>query len=267
MAGEVEHLTVVGGSFIGCEMAAALLNAGKKVTMVFPEESPFRQMFPKTVSYELLRLFKEKGVTMIPGLKLSDLQCDDERCGVILEDGRQFESGGVIVGVGVEPNTELAESAGLKTEDGISVNRQLQTPDENIYAAGDGCRFFNPALGRTLRVEHEDHALKSGETAGRNMAGKKDSYDHLPSFYSTLFGADYEAVGVLDSSLQTEGIWNGIRQKGIWAYLEDRHVCGILMWNLSGQTDSARKLIADSAPLSPQQLRHHLETFLNENAE
>lgn len=263
MAQDTDRFAVIGGSFIGCEMAAALLSAGKKVTLIFPEESPFRQIFPEAVSKDLLTFFKDKGAEMIPGMKLSGLHCDDDSCRLVLENGRQLDTGAVVIGIGIQPNTGLAESAGLKTEDGIEVNQQLQTTNPDIYAAGDVIRFYNPALDRRIRVEHEDHALQSGKTAGRNMAGKQLEYNHLPFFYSDLFNAGCEAVGVLDSELQTEGIWEGVGEKGIWAYLEGRWVVGVLMWNLFGQTDSARELIAEQNSLSPQELKHRLASFLS----
>jgi NADPH-dependent 2,4-dienoyl-CoA reductase/sulfur reductase-like enzyme len=263
-AGEI---TIIGGSFIGCEMAAALLANHCNVTVIFPEQAPFRQIFPKVVSMDLLELFEQQGATMIPGIKLSDLNCDSDQCRLVLEDGRQLTTSAAVIGIGIKPNMELAESAGLKTGDGIEVNRQLQTSNPDIYAAGDVCCFYSPALNRMLRVEHEDHALQSGKIAGRNMAGQTISYDHLPFFYSSLFGQGCEAVGVLDSSLQTEGIWNGVYEPGIWAYLENRRVCGVLMWNLSGKTDLARALICEPDPLSAEELMLRLGTFLSENSE
>lgn len=257
-----ERIAVVGGSFIGCEMAAALLSVGKKVTMIFPEEAPFRQIFPEALSIGLLRLFEQEGAEMIAGVKLSDLHCDSEHCRLVLENGQNLNVGAVVIGVGIEPNIGLAESAGLKTGDGIDVNRHLQTSDPDIYAAGDVACFYNPALNRMLRVEHEDHALQSGKTAGKNMAGKMLKYDHLPFFYSNLLGTGCEAVGVLDSSLQIEGIWQGVREKGVWAYLENRRVCGVLMWNLSGKTDLARALIAEPDPLNDNELKLRLGSFM-----
>lgn len=267
LAETADRFAVIGGSFIGCEMAAALLANGNKVTMIFPEEAPFRRLFPKELSMDLLRLFEEQGAEMIPGVKLSGLDCDSEECRLVLENGQVMNAGAVMIGIGIQPNTGLAESAGLKTGDGIEANRQLQTSDPDIYAAGDAVRFYNPALDQMLRVEHEDHALQSGNLAGQNMAGCSLDYDHLPFFYSDLFEQSCEAVGVLDSSLQTEGIWNGVHGKGIWVYLKNRRVCGVLMWNLSGKMDLAKALIAEPEPLSPEELKLRLGTFLAEENE
>ena len=94
---------------------------------------------------------------------------------------------GVVAGVGIEPNIELAESAGLKADDGIIVDEFLRTHDPDIYAAGDVAAFHSPVLGKRIRVEHEDNANSMGRSAGRNMAGMNEPYNHLPSFYSDMF--------------------------------------------------------------------------------
>ena len=105
------------------------------------------------------------------------------------------------------PNVEMARSRGLKVENGIVVDEFLRTSDPNIYAAGDVANFFSPALGNRLRVEHEDNANTMGRHAGSVMAGKAEPYNHLPFFYSDLFDLGYEAVGELDSGLETFADW------------------------------------------------------------
>lgn len=256
------QVAVIGGSFVGCEVAEALLKHGCRVTMIFPEQAPFRQRFPRALSLALLRRLEMRGADVIPGVKLSELHCSPEACRLVLEDGRQLRAAVVVVGIGIRPNVALAESAGLAVDDGILVNRQLQTSHPQIYAAGDACRYFCPALNRMLRVDHKSHALASGRIAGRNMAGQALAYGPLPSFSYSLFGGTGEAVGLLDGSLQIEGIWRGIHQKGVWAYLENRRVCGVLMWNLSGQTAAAHALIQSATPFDEEELRRHLDAWL-----
>lgn len=257
--GECEHFAVVGGGFIGCEMTAALTIKGKKVTMVFPENSPGFRVFPEEISLALAEYYEAKGVKIMSGLKTSDMVCDENGCDLTLENGKGLKVGGVIVGIGIQPNIELAGNAGLETDAGIVVNRYLQTTDESIYSAGDVAQFYNPIMDETLRVEHEDHALTSGKTAGRNMAGKKEMYDHLPFFYSDLFDVGYEAVGRLDSSLETRGIWNGLEEKGIWLYLDKGFVRGVLLWNLFGQTDVARQLIENGSAPDQKELQQLMD--------
>jgi NADPH-dependent 2,4-dienoyl-CoA reductase/sulfur reductase-like enzyme len=241
-----EHFAVIGGGFIGCEMTAALLRMQTEVTMIFPEDAPGGRAFPNELANALSKLYRSRGANLLPGLKLSGIECEDTHCFLSLENGHSFSVEGVLAGVGSKPNTELAEAASLKVDDGIVVNRQLETSDASIFAAGDVARFYNPTLDRYIRVEHEDNALTMGRMAGRNMAGAKENYDHLPYFYSDLFNVGYEAVGLLDSSLQVVGQWKGLEEKNVFAYLENDRVCGVLLWNLFGQVDTARELIGNT---------------------
>ena len=113
----------------------------------------------------------------------------------------------VVAGIGIEPNIELAKAISLPTDNGVIVNEFLRTKNADIYAAGDAAAFYNPALGKRMRVEHEDNANAMGRLAGRNMAGKSEPYDHLPFFYSDMFELGYEAVGEIDSHLETFADW------------------------------------------------------------
>ncbi|MGH9695155.1 MAG: FAD-dependent oxidoreductase, partial [Bryobacteraceae bacterium] len=116
---------------------------------------------------------------------------------------REIVVDGPVAGVGIDPNVELAEAAGLEVENGITVDEFLRSSQLDIHAAGDVAAFFNPALGTRLRVEHEDNANSMARLAGRNMAGKSEPYHHLPFFYSDMFDLGYEAVGEVDSRLET----------------------------------------------------------------
>ena len=121
--------------------------------------------------------------------------------------GRELLVDGVVAGIGIEPNSGLAQAAGLEVDNGIVVDALLRTSHPDIYAAGDVANFANPALGKRMRVEHEDNANTMGRHAGRNMAGDPAPYDHLPFFYSDLFDLGYEAVGELDARLEIVADW------------------------------------------------------------
>jgi NADPH-dependent 2,4-dienoyl-CoA reductase/sulfur reductase-like enzyme len=130
---------------------------------------------------------------------------------------------------------------------------------EEVFAAGDVARFPAAALGGTMRVEHEDHAKSHGRRVGANMAGDDEPYDHLPFFYSDLFDLGYEAVGELDSRLQTIADWSEPGREGIVYYLDDeRRPRGILLWNLFGQVEAARDLIRAAKPLELGALRERV---------
>jgi NADPH-dependent 2,4-dienoyl-CoA reductase/sulfur reductase-like enzyme len=134
----------------------------------------------------------------------------------------------------------------------------LATSHPDIYAAGDVAAFDSPALGKRIRVEHEDNANSMGRCAGRNMAGEATPYHHLPSFYSDLFDLGYEAVGDLDARLETVADWQEPYRKGVIYYLERGRVRGVLLWNVWHQVDAARRLIAQPGPFSAADLERRM---------
>src|SRR5207253_3581200 len=156
------------------------------------------------------------------------------------------------------PNAELAESLGLDLENGIKVDEFLRTSHPGIHAAGDVAAFYNPALGKRIRVEHEDNANSMGRLAGRNMAGMSEPYHHLPFFYSDMFELGYEAVGEVDSHLETFADWKRPNEEGVVYYLKDGRVRGVLLWNVWEQVEAARKLIAAPGPFNPENLKGRL---------
>ena len=159
-----------------------------------------------------------------------------------------------MAGIGIDPDVELAQQAGLQVENGIMVDEFCGTSRPDIYAAGDVALFFNPALGKYLRVEHEDNANTMGRVAGRNMAGDAKPYHHLPYFYSDLFELGYEAVGDLDARLETVVDWEEPYHKGVIYYLKQGRVRGVLLWNVWEQVEAARSLIAARQEFQPHDL-------------
>jgi 3-phenylpropionate/trans-cinnamate dioxygenase ferredoxin reductase subunit len=174
-------------------------------------------------------------------------------------NNREIEVDGVVAGIGIEPNVEVAQSIGLKVDNGIIVDEFLITSHPDIYAAGDVAAFNNPALGKRIRVEHEDNANTMGRLAGRNMTGKSEPYYHLPSFYSDMFELGYEAVGELDSRLETFADWKRPNEEGVLYYLQNGRVRGVLLWNVWEQVEAARKLIAEPGPFTRENLRGRLK--------
>jgi NADPH-dependent 2,4-dienoyl-CoA reductase/sulfur reductase-like enzyme len=138
------------------------------------------------------------------------------------------------------------------------VDEFLCTSAPDVYAAGDCAAFYNPALGKRIRVEHEDNANSMGQAAGRNMAGQPEPYHHLPSFYSDMFELGYEAVGELDSRLETFADWKRPNEEGVIYYLKDGRVRGVLLWNVWGKVDAARELIAQPGPLTTDDLKNRI---------
>jgi len=248
------RFAVIGGGFIGSEIAAALTMNGRQVVMLFPEDGVGSRVFPGGLAQVLNQYYREKGVDVLAGELVSGMTARDHRTALTTKSGKEIEVDGVVAGIGIQPNDQLASAAGLRIEDGIVVDDFLRTSHPEIYAAGDVARFYNPALGTRLRVEHEDNANTMGQTAGRNMAGHSAPYHHLPFFYSDLFDLGYEAVGELDSRLAMVEDWKQPYREGVVYYLKDGRVRGVLLWNVWGQVDQARALIAQPGPFSPNAL-------------
>jgi 3-phenylpropionate/trans-cinnamate dioxygenase ferredoxin reductase subunit len=254
-----QRFAVIGGGFIGSEIAAALTMNGKDVVMLFPGEGIGARMFPHDLSQFLNQYYQEKGVELLPGSLVTDLTRQGEGLRLSVREGRTGTEksilvDGVVAGIGIEPNTALAQSAGLPVDNGIVVDEYLRAGNPDVYAAGDVANFYNPALGRRIRVEHENNALTMGRYAGRNMAGETTPYHYLPYFYSDLFELGYEAIGLVDSQLETIPDWSTPHQKGVVYYRQDRRVRGVLLWNVWEKVGAARDLIAEPGPFKPEDL-------------
>jgi 3-phenylpropionate/trans-cinnamate dioxygenase ferredoxin reductase subunit len=257
------RLAVIGGGFIGSEIAAALAMNQKQVTMILPEEGIGGRLFPPDLAHFLNDFYRQKEVEVLSetsavGLAESRGRLALKTRGVKTGGERELLVDGIIAGIGVQPNVELARAAGLKVDNGIVVDESLRTTHTDIFAAGDVASFYNPALGKTIRVEHEDNANTMGHTAGQIMAGVSMLYHHLPFFYSDLFELGYEAVGELNSRAEIVADWKEPYRKGVVYYLGDGRVRGILLWDVWGQVDAARRLIAEPGPLRPQDLKGRL---------
>lgn len=255
---EVRHFAVLGGGFIGSEIAAALAMNNQKVTLIFPEPGIGDRLFPRELSRFLNDFYREKGVEVLEGELVSDLHKQNNQLVLSTKSGRSVQVDAVVAGIGITPNTALAESAGLKVENGIVVDEFLRTSHPDVYSAGDVASFFNPVLGKRMRVEHEDNANTMGKIAGRNMAGEPTPYHHLPYFYSDLFDLGYEAVGDINSELETVSDWQEPFQKGVIYYLQNGRVRAVLAWNVWDQVEPARRLIAEPGPFSPEDVKGRL---------
>lgn len=252
------RFAVIGGGFIGSEIAAALALNGKEVVMIFPGKDIGDRVFPQALAQFVSNFYKQKGVEVLAGEKVTGLKTLGGQCVLNTSTNRKIVVDGVVAGLGLEPEVELAEAIGLKVENGIIVDEFLRTSESDIYAAGDVAAFSNPALGKRIRVEHEDNANSMGRLAGRNMAGKSEPYHHLPSFYSDLFELGYEAVGELDSRLETFADWKRPNEEGVIYYLQNGRVRGVLLWNVWEQVEASRQLIAEPGPFTAKDLKGRL---------
>lgn len=258
LADQKLRFAVLGGGFIGSEIAAALRLAGRDVTMLIPEQGVAARVLPDDLARFVADYYRQQGVDVRTGEGLAGLRYGAGRLLVATTRGQELPIEVIVAGIGIQPNVELAEQAGLRVENGIVVDEQLRASAPDVFAAGDVANFFNPSLGTHLRVEHEDNAVSMGAAAGRSMAGQGEPYTHLPFFYSDLFDLGYEAVGELDSRLETVSDWKTPFREGVVYYLKSGRVRGVLLWNTWGQVDAARALIAEPGPFTAAALRGRL---------
>jgi len=276
---ESKTIVVVGGGFLGCELANGIVHKASKVIHVYPEPGVLFRYLPRYLSDYTTTKLSQVGIDERPNTLVKNVKMQNGK--VVLEMALQFRSPGknefltyksyeieadhVVLAIGIEPNTKLAISAGLEIDTknkGILVNSELQARSD-IYAAGDVASFYDNILGRR-RVEHHDHSIQSGRRAGQNMAGRSKPYTSQPMFWSDLKSTNigYEAVGLVDSNLDKVGFWVMDKTKGtpskdvpsyimndyvkgIVYYVKDNRVVGVLIWNLPGKIPQARKLIME----------------------
>jgi 3-phenylpropionate/trans-cinnamate dioxygenase ferredoxin reductase subunit len=239
------EVVVVGGGYIGSEIAAALSQHDCPVTIVHPDQVLGGAMFPPSLADSFQARFDDAGVRRAPGMKVTSGQQDGEHVVVHLSDGSSIRADVVVIGLGIEPAGDVADGVVRRSEDGgIVVDEHLRTSVADIYAAGDVAEYPDRILGRR-RVEHVDNADSMGGAVGRIMAGSEETYDHTPMFYSDVLGLGYEAVGTLDSSLETVLDPVDDSEGGMVVfYLDDTAVRGVLLWDGAGDLDAARELLA-----------------------
>ena len=257
LAGPGVRATVIGGGFIGSEIAAALALNECTVTIVFPDAGIGARVFPADLSLFVNDYYRSKDVEVLPGEKVAEIgRAGDAGFRVVTADGRSIEADVVVAGLGIEPRTDLAEQAGLTIDDGVLVDEYGRVDRyDDVFAAGDVARFPAPLLGGLRRVEHENHATSHGRYVGANMAGADMPYDYLPFFYSDLFDLGYEAVGDVDSRFATVAEWAEPNRKGVACYVEGGKPRGFLLWDVWGKVDAARDLIAAADPVDRAAIR------------
>jgi 3-phenylpropionate/trans-cinnamate dioxygenase ferredoxin reductase component len=261
IAGEGVRVAVVGGGFIGSEIAAALAMNGCTVTIAFPGEGIGGRLFPEDLATFVNGYYEEQGVQVLPGETVASIETSNGAFRVTTDGGRSVDADAVVAGLGIEPTTELAEASGLPVDDGIVVDEHGRVGGrEDVFAAGDVARFPVPALGGARRVEHEDHANTHGRHVGANMAGADKPYEHLPFFYSDLFDLGYEAVGDVDARNETTAEWAEPHRKGVVGYMNgDGKAVGFLLWDVWEKVDAARELIRSGERLDADMLRGLLD--------
>jgi 3-phenylpropionate/trans-cinnamate dioxygenase ferredoxin reductase component len=246
-----EHVVLVGGSYIGTEVAASLTAKGAKCTIVMMEEVALSRTFGEDAGRWFQEQLETRGVTVLSGEELEAFEGDGRVKAVLTKSGQAIECDAVVVGAGVRPDAMLAQRAGLEVEDGIVCDSKLCSSAAGIYAAGDCCAYESVVHGRRLRVEHWDVAMQQGMHAARNMLGADEDYTVVPYFFSDL--ADWASLEYVGPAYEwDEEIWRGDRDGGefsVW-YLKDGLVAGALSVGRSEDLAEARRLLADRVDVS-----------------
>jgi 3-phenylpropionate/trans-cinnamate dioxygenase ferredoxin reductase component len=250
-AAAAEHVVLIGGSYIGTEVAASLTAQGVSCTIVMMEDVALSRTFGDAAGRWFQRLLEEKGVTVLGGEELEAFEGDGRVEAVLTKSGKAIECGAVVVGAGVRADVMLAQRAGLEVGNGIVCDSKLRTSAEGIYAAGDCCSYESVVHGRRLRVEHWDVAMQQGMHAARNMLGEERDYEVVPYFFSDL--ADWASLEYVGPAYEwDEEVWRGDPERGefsVW-YLKDGRVAGALSVGRSEDLAEARRLLADRVDVS-----------------
>ena len=245
------RVVLIGGSYIGCEVAASLTAKGVKCTIVMMEDVALSRTFGEEAGRWFQARLEEHGVKFHGGEELAAFEGDGRVRAVLTKGGRALECDAVVVGAGVRPDAMLAQRAGLDVDDGIVCDSKLATSAEGIYAAGDCCSYESVVHGRRIRVEHWDVAMQQGIHVARNMLGEDRDYDVVPYFFSDL--ADWASLEYVGPAAEwDEEVWRGDRDSGefsVW-YLKDGRVAGALSVGRSEDLAEARRLLADGVDVS-----------------
>jgi 3-phenylpropionate/trans-cinnamate dioxygenase ferredoxin reductase subunit len=261
-AEKAKHAVVVGGGFIGMEVAAVLAQKGIEVTMVLSDDRIWKRVFTPEMSAFFEGYYAAKGVRIVKSSSVKELQGDATVRSAVLSDGQTIRCDMVVAGIGVEPLIEIASSGGLEVSNGIVVNEYLQTNDSNIFAAGDVANYQDALFGKRRRVEHWDNAVSQGQHCARSVMGDVTPFKHVPYFFSDVFDLSYEYWG--DSSSTDEIVHRGditSNSFSVWWLRENRVRAAFVMnrpeeernsapkWIEVGQSVSAAKLVDASQPV------------------
>jgi 3-phenylpropionate/trans-cinnamate dioxygenase ferredoxin reductase subunit len=250
-------LVVVGGGWIGLEVAAAARHHGVEVVLVEPQPTPLYGVLGRRVGEVFSALHRDHGVDLRTGLGVDAFEGDGGRVtGVRTSDGSVIEAGLVLVGVGIVPNTRLAERAGLEVDNGVIVDEMLRTSDADVFAAGDVANAYNPLLGARVRVEHWANAANQGKAAGASMAGAGEPYAKLPYFFTDQYDLSMEYHGHVDREGADDVVLRGDPTDGPWYafWLRQGRVLAGMNVNDWDAADEIKRLARERVEVDPAAL-------------
>ncbi len=248
------QVVVIGGSFIGCEVAASLTQMGVPVTMCFLEEYPLQALVPPELGQLIRSMLEERGARVIAATRPERIMGDGRAERVQLENGMLLDADVVIMGVGIRLNTQLAREAELELTEmsGVVVDEHLRTSDPHIWAAGDIAAWPDPHSGQRIRVEHWDVAYNQGHRAGRNMAGADEPYRILPYFFSDILDLSFEAWGTLARSERIL-VRGSVAERSVsYWYVHEGRVLGVLAIGRPEPEREAMQALVARGPLAAE---------------
>jgi len=246
-----DHVVLIGGSYIGTEVAASLTAKGTRCSIVAIEDVILSRTFGADAGRWFQEQIEAKGVEFHGGEELEAVEGDGRVGAVLTKSGLSIECDAVVVGAGVRPDAMLAQRSGIEVDGAIVCDSKLQTSVAGIYAAGDCCSYESVIHGRRIHVEHWDVAMQQGMHAAANMLGEDRDYEVVPYFFSDL--ADWASLEYVGPAQDWDAeIWRGSREQGefsVW-YLKDGRVAGALSVGRSDDLAEARRMLADGVDVS-----------------
>ena len=250
------HLAVIGGGWVGLEVAAAARQAGLRVTVLETLPLPLLRVLGREMAQVFADLHRAAGVDLRLGMPIEGIiSSGGMATGVRLADGSQIEADAVVVGIGAIPRTTLAEDAGLEVGNGIVTSAALRTSDPDIFAAGDVASAFHPLFGHHLRVEHWANALKQPAVAAAAMLGQDARYEELPYFYTDQYDLGMEYLGHVGDGYDQVVVRGDLETREFIAFwLKDGRVRAGMNVNIWDVTDSIKNLIRSGRSVSADAL-------------
>lgn len=261
-AEKAKHAVVIGGGFIGMEVAAVFAQKGIEVTMVLNDDRVFKRLFSPEMSSFFESYYAARGVRLIKSMSVTELRGDQTVSSAVLKDGQIIQCDLVVAGIGVQPAIEMVSSSGLDIDNGILVNEYLQTSHPDVFAAGDSANYQDVLFGKRRRVEHWDNAVSQGQYCARSIMGERAPFTHVPYFFSDVFDLSYEYWG--DSSGAEQVIHRGDMSSNsfsVWWLHQQRLIAAFTMnrpneernvapqWIKSGRRVTSTKLRDASQPI------------------
>jgi len=258
-----KEAVVIGGGFIGMEVASVLAQKNIRTSLIIREDRVWSRVFTPIMSAFFEQYYSSRGVRIVKGAQIAAFEGKGAVQAVRLEDGKKIPCEFAVVGVGASPVTELAEKSGLTVDNGIVVDEYLEASHAGIYAAGDVANYPDTIFGKRRRVEHWDNAVSQGQHWARVILGEKQPFIHVPYFFSDVFNLSYELWG--DSTGSSETVVRGDANTSsfsVWWLKDKRVTAAFVMARPDDERQAAPEWIQSQRKVSPERLADNKRTLL-----